>query len=126
MVVRDLIDEAFVGNKHTQRFTITDEDGSVPLDLTTLQIKWGMVPVNSAGQFATTPLTLEKNNFGIGGVVIVDGPNGIVDVEIDESDTANLTPTTYYFELEVQTSLGTDPVVVATGTLTLIPNLVNM
>ncbi len=128
MAVRDQTDEAFVNNPHTQRFTVLDDDASgspkPPLDITGLVLKWGMVPIDSSDNFATTPLTLDKSTTG-GGVVIVDGPNGIADVNITPSDTVNLNPIDYYFEFEVFDIGGANGVVVATGTLTLIPNLVN-
>lgn len=48
-------------------------------------------------------------------------------VEVLSTDTADLAPKTtdYYAELEVRESDGSIPVVVATGTLTLLPNVDN-
>lgn len=128
MVEKDRVDEAYLNNLHTQRFTVVDSDSAtVPspaLDLTGLVVKWGMIPIDANGVFGTTPLTLDKSTTG-GGITFFDATNGICDVAILPADTVSLAAREYYFELEVFDSGGLNGVVSATGILTLISNLVN-
>lgn len=123
MATTGLTDTIFAGNKRVQRFTVADDDtaGSPPKDLTGLVVKWALSTVDKYGTPSTAAI-LSKSS-AVSGVTIVDATNGIVDVTIDPADTVSLTPTLYYFELEVFS--GTDPVVVATGTLLVKPNVVN-
>jgi hypothetical protein len=128
MVVKNQSDEAYVNNPHTQRFTVVDEDTgpSTPLDLTNRVVKWGLSQIDPAtGLFLTTPLVFEKSSLVGGEMTRVDDPNGIIEVNILDADTISVNPADYYFELEVFDSGGLNGVVVATGTLTLIGNLVN-
>lgn len=126
MAVKNQTDEAWVNNPHTQEFTVTE--GGSAKNLSGLVVRWGMVQLSASGDFAVSPLVLDYST-GTGEVVIVDAPNGRVDVNIPAADTASLSPPAaglkFYFELEVFDAGGANGVVVATGTLTLLPNLVN-
>lgn len=127
MAVKNQTDEAYLNNPHTQEFPVVDDDSATtpkpPLDLTDREIKWGMVPIDpSTGLFATSPLTLQKTVTG-GGIVITDAANGECEVNIDDADTAGLNAGDYHFQLEVFDDAGENGVVVAEGTLTLLPNL---
>jgi hypothetical protein len=127
MAEKNLVDEAYVNNPHEQRFTVADGDAGGPYPLTGLIVKWAMTPIDpSTGAFNPAVVTLEKNS-GIGGeMTLIDGPNGIIDVNIDPADTAALAAIDYHFQLEVFDGGGANGVVTAEGTLTLLPNLVEV
>lgn len=127
MAVRNLTDTAYLNNPHEQRFTVADGDAGGAFDLTGLLVKWAMVPVNpQSGAFNPTAISVQKVSSTAGHMTRVDDVNGIIQVNIFDSDTASLAAIAYRFQLEVFDSGGMDGVVVAEGELTLLTNLVEL
>jgi len=129
MANREQEDEAFANNPHTQRYTLVDNDSTdapkPPLDLTDKIVKWALSEIDpSTGEYSTDAI-LEKTSDNPGEVVIIDALGGVVDVNIEDEDTAALSPNDYHFELEVFDDAGENGVVVADGVLTLFANVVN-
>lgn len=128
MAVENLTDTMWVGNKRIQKFTVTDEDasGSPAKDLTGLTIKWALSNIDPNSGAISTTAVLEKATGG-NGITITDAVNGKFEVTIDPGDTSDLAPGVYYFEAEVfdTTPDPDEPVVVATGKLTIKLNVVN-
>lgn len=123
MATTDLAVSFYAGNRHVLRFTITDEDttGSPAKDITGKTLKFAMSKFSN-GVPLKTPV-LEKSTAS--GIVITDGTNGECEVTILDTDTAAFLPADYYFELELFEPGPTDPLVVATGTITLLRNITN-
>jgi len=126
MVVSDLALSWYCNNKHVLRFTVTDDDtvGSPAKDITGKYLKFALTKIVN-GQPATksTSVLIEKETGT--GIVTTDGPNGICEVTVLDTDTENLKPGDYYFELELFEPGPSDGLVIATGTATLLPNVVN-
>jgi hypothetical protein len=111
----------YAGNLKTQRFTIT-QDGAA-LSLNGFTIKWALTTTSKkTGDYTTTPI-LEKKSTNVLQVAKTDAPNGICEVYLHASDTANLLGT-YYYELELFDSNG-EGIVVATGQIEILKNVVN-
>jgi len=126
MVVADQTDTMYANNRRVLKFTVTDEDNGGALDLTGLVVKFALARFDSEGQPIKSNPLVDKRSDVSAEVTITDAANGLVEVELVTSDTASLADqgeTAYYFELEVFD--GTDPVVVATGTLTIRRNVTN-
>lgn len=125
MVVENLTDSIFAGNVRTERFTVTDEDtsGSPAFDLTSFVVKYALAPFGADGNPLTEEPLFEKTTADAAEVLVTDGPNGEVEVYLVEADTVSLLGD-YYFELEAFDGSG-NHVVLATGTLTVKPNVVN-
>lgn len=109
------------------RFSVVDEDDPLEpaLDLTGLEVFYSVARYNSRGEpIVATPL-IDVNSDGDPSVVLVtDAVNGVVEIRLTAAITALLSPRDYYHELEVVDGLG-NPVVTATGNLTVLPNVVN-
>jgi len=116
-------DEMWAGNKRVLRYTITDEDtsGSPAKDLTGYTAKWAISRFSADGSTFNTAPVLEKSSGS--GITITDAANGILEVTIDTGDTSALSGV-FYMELELFDS-SSNPVVVATGKMTIIRNVVN-
>jgi hypothetical protein len=120
MVVENLTDRMYAGNKRIFEYTVTDVDASPPtspLDLTPFTLRWAMSVTDAEGNYSTTP-SLEKVP------VATDAPNGVCQVTVLSTDTVSLAAGLYYFELEVVDG-SSEPVTVATGVITLLANVVN-
>lgn len=120
-------DTFYAKNTRVLEFTITDDENedapSAPLDLTGCTVQWALSRINSSGSYSSTPV-LRKDSALLGGVVIDSDPStGVVRVNIDPDDTEDLVGK-FYQELEVVDSTN-NPVVVATGTLTIKRNVRN-
>lgn len=126
MVVANLTDAIYAGNRRIQRFTVTDEDtsGSPAYDLTGLVVKYALARFGTNGEPLRSNPLLDFSS-AVAQVTITDAANGIVEVELLPADTVDLTPADYYFELEVYNGAETEGVVVATGTLTVRTNVEN-
>lgn len=125
MAKTDQDDEFYLANDRVLAFSVVDEDVSpeVALDLTGATIRWAMSLVDPNSGLASPNPTLEKST-ATGGVTITDAENGEVEVAIADTDTDSLPPGEYYHELETVDASG-NVTVVATGTITLLQNLVN-
>lgn len=128
MATENLTDRMYAGNKRIFEYTVVDEDssGSPPLNLTPFDLRWAMALSDAESKFSTTPMVEKTVGAGI---AVTDAANGVCQVTLDGSDTLSLTAsipdgTPYYFELEV-IDAALEPVTVATGEITLLPNLVN-
>lgn len=102
----DQDDTFFTNNARTLSFTVIDESGD---PITTGTMKWVMTRYNRKWN----PL-LDKTATHAG--------SGVWNVTIDAGDIT--TPSIYYHELE-HTDVTSKPVVVATGKLTLLDNVLN-
>lgn len=126
MVVANLTDTIYAGNRRIQRFTVVDEDtaGSPAFDLTGLVVKYALARFGTNGEPLKSSPLLDLSSTGAQ-VTITTPASGIVEVELLPADTVDLTPGDYYFELEVYNGAETEGVVVATGTLTVRTNVEN-
>lgn len=122
MAERNQTDTIFAGNRHVVEFTVTDEDNSTPLNLTGLVLKYTIARFDQASNPITSSPLVEKITGT--GIVHTDAVNGVAEVTFEESDTIDFVPDDYYFELEVFDATP-EGVVVATGTLTVHPNVTN-
>ena len=115
-------DTFYSGNKRTMRFTITngDVDGSPALDVTGYDIRWVLADSRGNSRYGRRPILTKDETSGI---TTPDAVNGVVDVSLSSVDTQYLSGS-YYHELELVDG-GGDTVVVATGTLTLLENVLN-
>lgn len=113
-------------NKVTLRFTIVDEDavGEPPLDITTFTIKFAVARLTEAGDPIVGSPVIDLSSATSAKVVKTVPLSGQVEVRLEEEDTDLLTPRDYYLELEAFDA-SSNPVVVATGILTVLPNVVN-
>lgn len=120
MAIENQKDRAFLNNAHEQRFTIAG------VDTTGRVLKWSISLIDEqTGQHDPDVLALEKSSA----VTPTDfvrqsetATESVVDVKIDDSDTAPLAAGAYHFELEVFDAAGENGVVVGAGTLTLVAN----
>lgn len=117
-------DTFYAGNTRVLQFAITDAevDPPVPLDLTGCTVQWALSAMLIDGSYDTVAI-LKKDSAGTDVIIDGDPSTGIVRVRIRPADTAELAGR-YYHELEVIDVAG-NPVVVATGYLTINPNVVN-
>lgn len=113
-------------NKVTLRFTVLNQDvaGEPALNLTSHTLKYAVARFGSSGDPITDSPVIDLSSASSAKVTITDAPNGKVEVRLEEEDTDLLDPGEYYHELEDFDS-GGDAVVAATGTLTVLPNIVN-
>lgn len=117
-------DEFYSENARVLKFTLTDKDNAdVPLVLAGLTIQWVMAEFNKNGEHKDTYI-LRKDNGVLGGVAITNSSGGLCEVTISKTDIVGISGD-FYHELEVIDSLG-DPVVNATGTLTILKNVKNV
>lgn len=125
-------DTFYAGNSRVLQYTVVNADaaGSPALDLTAFgtdpaDIKWTLVAVASNGSpVVDSPLVEKKRSLGTSSIQITSAATGVLQVKLAPADTANLAPRAYYSELELFDGVG-GQVVVATGTITLLPNVVN-
>lgn len=127
MAVITLIDIMWAGNRRLLRFTVTDEDGSGAKDLTGLIVKFALARFDTSGNPVKSNPLIDKRSDTSSDVTITTPLSGIVEVVLVPADTASITPVpaAYYMELEVFNASNADPVVVATGTLTINRNVDN-
>ena len=127
MVVANLTDIIYAGNRRVQQFTVTDEDsvGSPAYDLTGLIVKYALARFSNGAPLKDDPLLDFATTDGSPQVVITVAASGIIEVTLLPADTSGLQPDDYYFELEVFNAAGDEGVVVATGTLTVRTNVEN-
>lgn len=117
-------DTFYANNKRVLKFTVTDKDADpeAPLDLTGMVVRWALSKFLANGNYSTEPILL-KDNDSEGGVSVTDAEAGEVEVSIEPEDTGDLSGK-FYQELEAVDVTG-DPVVIATGTLTIKKNVRN-
>ena len=121
----------FAGNRHILRWNnILDEDGTSTLDLTGLIVKFALARKGDSGPVVSGPILDFRSD--VSAQVTIPNPivgSAHVEVELLPVDTETLAPgatTIYYFELEVYQAADNNPVVVATGDLTIKPNVENV
>jgi len=117
----------YAANKRVLEYTVTDADDSdAPLDMSSYTyVKWAMSRIDSEGNILTSPI-LEKTKAA-GDIVLSSsgaGTNNVASVTILTADTTNLLTGSFHTELELTDSAG-ESVVLATGTLTILKNVVN-
>ena len=129
MAVENQTGAMFANNRHILQWTtITDTDGTSVLDLTGKIVKFALARQGTGGPVLANPILDFRTDISAQITVpnpIVGDPH--VEVELLPVDTATLAPvaTVFYWELEVFEGANTNPVVVATGTLTIKPNVEN-
>lgn len=118
----------FANNRHLLVWNgITSEGGASLVDLTGKIVKWSLTIKGASGPVLSPLLDFRSD---VGTQLTIPNPvagSKHVQMELLAADTADLAPveTTYYHELEVFEGAGTNPVVVATGELTIRPNVEN-
>lgn len=133
MVVSGQVDEMFENNRHVMEWAgLTDENDDL-LDLTGRVVKFALTRFLSDGVSPNkaSPI-LDFASDDVSPQVTIPNPTASsaphVRVVLEASDTVGVigtTATPFYFELEVFESDESDPVVVATGSLTVKPNVTN-
>jgi len=83
----------YVGESQTVSIAITNPDGT-PFDPTLSTLQWWAAP----NWYDTGVDVLIKKSLNQG---ITAGTGGVVDIELDASDTANLVAGYYYHELKI-------------------------
>lgn len=111
-------------NSWVLRYTVVDEDqpGEPALDVSAYDVYFSICKFSLAGDPLTEQLLVDVNSADNPLVVVkVDAVNGVVEIRLNATVTEALRPGDYYSELEVFDTLG-NPVVCATGTITVLPN----
>jgi len=125
MVQTSQNDVMYANNRRVITWPVKDEDGTSVKDLSGLTVKYALTRIGPNGPITTGPL-IDKSSSGAD-VTITDAINGIVTITLNPADTAALAAageTVYYHELEVFDGSG-NGVVVATGNMTIRPNITN-
>jgi hypothetical protein len=115
-------------NRVTLRFQVLDEDtvGEPPLNISGFVVKYAVARLSEDGvPIVATPLIDWRSDVQTTKVVLVTPVSGIVEVRMLAADNDVLPPKDYWHELEVFDGSG-EPVVAMTGTLTVLPNVVNV
>jgi len=125
MAVANQTDTIYAGNKRTLKFAVTDQDtaGSPAFNLTNLIAKWTLARVGADGSVLTSAPVVEKKSTTGTQITITNAAGGLLEVYLVEVDTLTLLGD-FYFELELFDVAGAH-VVVATGTMTILPNVTN-
>jgi hypothetical protein len=114
----------YQGNRKILRCTIADPDGLL-ISLAGKRITFALARFDQNGNpLKTNPLIDLNNDDDPAQVTVVDEDELIVDITLLDADTRLLTPTDYYFEIEVVDEDGNSGVV-STGTVTINTNLPN-
>lgn len=109
------------------RFTVVDEDtvGEPARNVTNDRIYWSLARLSRDGEPLTDDPILDYDSTDDPAVVVKVTPlSGIVEVRLLAPTNEAIRPGDYYHELEVEDASG-NPVVSATGTLTVLPNVRN-
>jgi hypothetical protein len=121
MAVTGLTATAFQNNAVALAFTVAD------VDLTGRVVRFAMSLIDPrTGLFDPTEPALTKDSEEAGHMTLVDGPNGEIDVNIEDVDTAQGSAVgagDYQFQLEVFDANGANGVVVSEGVLTMRANI---
>lgn len=107
------------GDSRTLRFTITGDDGATAELSGAQSVRWGCVRRLANGSFAAPP-AVEKTLGN--GIALNDPAGGIIEVTLSPGDTAALPGGRYHHQLELTSAAG-EVATLATGTLTLVPDL---
>jgi hypothetical protein len=116
----------YEANRLRLKWTVTDKATGSALDLTGKIIKFAVARLQGSTPVRTDPLLDKKS--GHADVLLISAVDGRVDTIITAADSADWAiqgKTTYHVELEVFEAGETQPVVVATVSLTVLPNVVN-
>lgn len=98
-------DNWFIGEDKIFEFIIDDgEDPPVVVDISTFALEF----VLRRSASSPDPADITKST-GVGGITIIDGPNGVLQVIISDSDTINLIPNEYFYTIR-QTNSGQEQV----------------
>ncbi len=119
--------EVYQNNYWILRFTVVDEDavGEPPRNITSDRIFWSMTRVTQSGTPLVNDPIFDFDSTDDPSIVVKTTPaSGLVEVRILASLNADVDPRSYWHELEVVDVSG-NPVVSATGTLTVLHNVVN-
>ena len=121
--------EMFAGNKKQLRLTTLLDDDGAEVDLTGRIVKFALARFSNGVPLKDDPVIDYRSDVG-SEIVLVNLLTGSprVTVDLATEDTAGLADagnTAYYFEFEVFEGDGSDPVVSATGSLTIKVNVSN-
>ena len=114
-------------NKVTLRFQVVDEDavGEPPLNITGFTVKYAIARLSEDGNpIVGSPVIDWSSAVQVTKVVLTAPTTGQVEVRMLSVDSDLLSPRDYYHELEVYDTSG-EAVVSMTGTLAVLPNVVN-
>ena len=108
------------GDKQILQVTIQDPD-AVLIDITGSALKWELFPSSRSA------IALLTKSTGGAGIVIIDGPNRIVEITLEEADTDGLSDVGKYFhyEMKIEKS-GTQPLTVLNGTISVVRSKVRI
>lgn len=127
MAITGLEASVYAGNPRTLRFTVTDQDvtPNVAKDLTGISARWAATRTNSSGDpIVGSPVITKDSANGTSEINIDDPTNGKLKVFLLDTDTVALGGD-FYFELELYIPATPFSLVVSTGTLTVLKNVVN-
>ena len=116
----------YQNNTVTLRFTVVDEDttGEPALDITSYRVFYALSRFSAAGTPLTASPLIDVDSTDNPTVVVKTDPTlGKVEVRLTNTLTS-LAARDYYQELELVDGLG-NRVVCSTGTVTILPNVVN-
>lgn len=127
MAVTGQTDSMYQRNRRLLRFTCVDEDS--PLDpkpnrnLSGYTAKFALARFDVNGNPVRTNPLIDLSSAGVQ-VVITGVDNHIIEVTLVEANTTAIFPGDYYFEVEIFDSTPSS-LVVSTGTLTILANIIN-
>jgi hypothetical protein len=120
-------DATFYQNNYVVlRFTVVDEDivGEPALDISTYRVFYSLAKLGTTGLPITASPVIDVDSTDDPTVVVKTTPvSGIVEVRLTNTLT-NIAAKDYYHELELVDALS-NRVVSMTGTVTILPNVVN-
>jgi hypothetical protein len=92
--------ELWAGDDAALDITLTEDDGTTPLNLTGITLRWAL-----ADAYDKSRVLIDKSSdVSGGGIEIVDLVGGTLRIIVDAEDTASLGGQPYYHELQI-----TDP-----------------
>lgn len=84
-------DNFFIGEDRVLEFTVVDENDAA-VDITSYALEWVLRRKRGSPSADITKTTGS-------GITITDGPNGVCEVAIDDTDTLTLSPEQYFHTL---------------------------
>lgn len=131
MAIENQSAEMFANTRHLLQWDqILDDAGTGPEDLTGRIVKFALTTKDDDGNLNLESPVIDFRS-DVSGQVTIPNPTGVtplhVQVELLPADTATLAPitTVYGWQLEVFEGDGSAPVMLATGDLTIKPNITN-
>lgn len=89
-------DHFFLGEDKKIRDSIFQADGTTPQDIS----GWAISCVIRKTDKASDPPLIPEKTIAGGGIAVIDGPNGIIDITFVDTDTATLKPGKYRWSVK--------------------------